>query len=128
MPVDMPETALDRLARTPVVRSRFLAAMGTGVFAVAAKLVAPNSASAYHGSPPAPCIGFGVCHCCNGSTCCEANCSWTDHTHCSSGGQCWYACCLGTQYQCCDWHTKDGGGNLKHCICRGVVGSCGGGC
>lgn len=120
------ETKTDVLSKVPFGRRRFFALVGSGFFGVAMRLAAPDVAKAWHGGDPYPCYGFYLCHCCSGSTCCESTCTWpANHSHCPSGTQCWYACYCTVYFRCCDWHTKDSGGSLRHCICKGVVGSCG---
>jgi hypothetical protein len=101
----------------PFGRSRFVALAGAAVFGLAEKMVRPGVARAYHGAVPPGCDGFGECHCCNESTCCESGCNYDGVSHCHTGQQCWNVCYNGNIWRCCDWH--DGSGN--HCICRGWV-------
>ncbi|HEX2296418.1 MAG TPA: hypothetical protein VHN37_14065 [Actinomycetota bacterium] len=122
------------LARVRFGRNRFLKLAGTGLAGLAVQVFVPKQALAAHGNIPQYCSGFGVCHCCSGTECCESRCSWpsTPHTHCSSGGQCWNVCTApscsepcastGTLYRCCDWHCGDC--NQGHCICRANIGTC----
>ena len=111
-----------------LVRSRALAVLGTALVGVATRMVLPDSAEAIHSSVNPPCFGYGGCHCCNGSTCCTSVCEASySHTHCPGGGQCWYSCYCGTTWNCCDWHVKNTN-QQTHCICYGVVTTCGAGC
>lgn len=106
-------------------RSRALAVIGALIFSAAATIAAPRLARAADGLAPWPCAGLGACHCCSGTSCCEAGCSWDfSHSHCSSGGQCWFTCtgCPGDYYECCDWHTTLPG--FHACICRAFLGQC----
>lgn len=107
---------------TALVRSKFLAAAGAGLFGIATRLVLPESARANHDPAPQGCFGFGVCHCCSGSTCCVSGCNYPGgHSDgCPNGGQCWNTCVGNLMYQCCDWHY----GTSSHCICRGFVSAC----
>jgi hypothetical protein len=113
-----------RAESVPFARSKLFAVLGTGLAGLSARLVDPESASAWHGFPPGPdtvCFGFGVCHCCSGSICCESSCTWPGgaHTHCPSGQQCWYSCWNHENWRCCDWHVRDSAGTWRHCICTG---------
>lgn len=112
-------------ARVPFGRNRALALVGGVLFSAALQLTAPKLARAGHGADPYPCAGFGACHCCSGSTCCEGGCSWPggSHTHCSSGTQCWYVCSSENDlYKCCDWHSTEQTRNDNgHCICREFI-------
>lgn len=119
------EVGLDdaRLRQVRFGRSRFLRYLGAGLVGVATSIAARSPAYAYHGAVPTYCYGYGVCHCCSGSTCCQSNCVGHSHSHgCRSGTQCWTTCvnagggCVNC-YRCCDWH---GGTHL--CICRGYLG------
>lgn len=107
----------------PFGRNRMLALLGTGLVGFSLRLARAEPAEANHGAPY-PCYGFHECSSCVGSYC--PDCYWYDHSHCPSGGQCWYACYCTAYFHCCDWHTYDP--YWPHCICRGHVGSCGGGC
>lgn len=101
----------------PFGRSRALKVIGAALFGFALRISAPQLAEAAHFPVPYPCSSYGQCHCCSGSTCCEAGCTWDGISHCTSGGQCWYTCIptTGDVYQCCDWHTQEPAG--AHCIC-----------
>ena len=97
-------------------RSKVIAVASSAILYWTLRLTAPEVARAAHLGVPYPCFGYGQCHCCSGSTCCESGCLWhSDHSHgCPSGGQCWYTCiqATGDVYQCCDWHSNTG-----LCIC-----------
>ena len=106
------------LEKTLFGRNRALKVMGAALFGLALRVAAPQIARATNTDPPYPCLVLPQCHCCSGTTCCEAGCNWPggDHTHCSTGGQCWYTCVTGgSVYQCCDWHTLEGTSHA--CIC-----------
>ena len=112
------------LAGVPFPRSRWLRLAGGAVFGIVLQLTASNVARAGHGGAPYPCAGFGSCHCCSGSTCCESGCSWPGgtHSHCPSGTQCWYVCSSENDlYRCCDWHTTEESNATGHCICREFI-------
>lgn len=120
------------LPTTRLARSRALAVVGAALTGLAFRLAFPRGAAAAHDDTQiAPCFGYGMCHCCNGSTCCTTYCEASyNHEHCpggTPGTQCWYTCWCATTWQCCDWHVKNTNQNT-HCICRSVVTSCGGGC
>lgn len=125
--VDMDDQAL---ANVPFGRNRFLRTLGIVLFGLATRLVAPQLARAYHGSPPHPCYAFGQCHCCNGTQCCGGNCQYPGSLGCPGGGQCWYTC-VGSEglYQCCDWQEcipnppPDTGCSWKNCVCVKFLGS-----
>jgi hypothetical protein len=102
-------------------RSRFLAVLGGGLVAGATKLaVATSPASAHHYPWPSPCYGYGLCHCCSGSSCCDGNCYYNHWDGCPGGGQCWTSSvpvgggCYDLYY-CCDYSVSP---SHNHCICR----------
>ena len=103
----------------PFGRRRIVALLGGGLAALSMKLFVPEAADANHQPTGAPCSGFGACHCCNVTNCCQAGCYWNNtHSHCPSGTQCWTGCLPGGLYRCCDWHV---GNDFTHCICRAQV-------
>ncbi len=113
------------LDNVPFGRSRFMALVAGVVTMLGVRMVLPPAARAYHGDDPFPCFGYGSCHCCVGTLCCEPFCSYTTWLGCPSGGQCWYSCYCGYVWHCCDW--DDGQGH--RCICTARTSSvCGGGC
>lgn len=117
MPVELDRVDDRLLERVPFGRNRFLRIAAAALTAVAVRMVTAETAEAAHGNPPGCCFGFGVCHCCSGSSCCESRCSWPggSHSHCPSGAQCWYTCCGNRVQTCCDWHC--GTCANGHCIC-----------
>ncbi len=102
-------------------RNRFLAILGGGLVAGATKLaITTTPAYAAHGPSPSPCYGFGLCHCCSGSSCCQSECYYHGTEGCPGGGQCWSTSvpvgggCYDVYY-CCDYSVNP---NHDHCICR----------
>lgn len=120
MRIDLIETSVPErdLGLVPFGRSRMLALLSGTLLSVAFQVAAPRQAQAAHGSYPYPCFGFGVCHCCSGSTCCESGCDFVS-AGCPSGSQCWYTCDCFNLYHCCDWSSSSG-----TCVCSGLVRSC----
>jgi hypothetical protein len=127
--VDLDDQALTNVS---FGRNRFLRALGVALFGLVTRLAAPQLAHAYHGSPPAPCFGFGQCHCCSGTQCCNpAGCQYPGSLGCPGGGQCWYTCIGGSQlFKCCDWQEcipnppPDTGCSWKNCACVQHLGPC----
>jgi hypothetical protein len=121
------ETEVDDLKDVPFGRNRFLKWLGGGVLAASVGLATRAiPADAYHGSPPACCFGYGVCHCCNGRYCCNVGTDCHRHSFslgCPGGEQCWNCCSGGNLYRCCDWH-EVGPGYHEPCICAGLIRSC----
>jgi hypothetical protein len=105
----------------PFGRSRFMAAVASGVIGLAGRLIAPDVAEAWHGNPPFGCYGYGVCHCCSGCTCCSGGCYNPGYVGCVSGVQCWYVCVNHFLYECCDWCNT---AVDQCCICRCQRGVC----
>lgn len=109
----------------PFGRNRFLRAAGVALFTLATQLVAPRTVLA---SPPWPCYGnqnVYQCPCCQGAACCSNGCI-TTQDYCpdvKTGAHCWYTAIEGSgTYECCDWVTDSGYGDL--CICVKRVCSC----
>jgi hypothetical protein len=104
-------------------RSRFLTILGGGLVAGATKLaITTTPAYAWDSPEPSPCFGYGLCHCCSGSDCCQSECYYTHYDDCPGGGQCWTTAvpvgggCYDLYY-CCDYSVS-GFNPHKHCICR----------
>lgn len=120
----------DRLfTSTTLVRSKFLAAAGAGLFGISARLLWPASAYATHNPTPPGCEGFRECDCCNGSSCCLMSCKYPEghNDGCPNLGQCWNVCVGNLMYRCCDYHfgpEPPPGFEPDHCMCRGFVSSC----
>src|SRR3954452_14500548 len=101
-----------------ILRSRWLALAGSVFVGGATRLWFAESAFAGHGSPPAPCSVYGVCHACSGGSCTMPDC-FALHTTCASGdGHCWWVCSDNHNYHCCDHY--DPHNFPSQCICRGV--------
>lgn len=121
--------AEERMASNDIFgRNRFLELTGAALFGFAAQVFLRPHALASHGPTPYPCVSYGKCHCCNGTTCCESRCGWPGgtHSHCGNEKQCWYTCVSGCStgclYKCCDWHCGSCQGG--HCICSKGIGPC----
>lgn len=109
----MPPENVGALEAVPFARSRALRLIGAALLGAALRLTAPELARATD-QPAWPCSGSLLCHCCEGSTCCEKPCTVTTASCQGGTAQCWYVCTsTGDVYRCCDWLNPSG----KLCIC-----------
>jgi hypothetical protein len=99
-------------------RSRVLKTLGAALFGYTAQsILKQQPAWGGHTGPPGPCYGYGVCHCCSGSSCCVSGCTYIHHEGCPTGAQCWAACYNGCHWHCCDYMLSGG----THCLCGTCV-------
>lgn len=118
------KTAGSVLLGARVSRSKFLAGLGSSLFAVADSVVRSPRAWAVHEPVQSPCAGIdGKCDCCSGSVCCGQSCT-PEAGYCKAGNpsvnkNCWWICSSSSTYlyKCCDY--KTGRGNI--CTCRSKI-------